>query len=61
MIVTDENDAIARIRELIARERADHGLSADDVTALCRTIGALDDWLSTRNRLPLAWEHARRP
>ena len=57
----DENSALALVRRLTTRHVREHALTLEETDDLCRAIGALDDWLSSGNRLPEAWQRAVRP
>jgi hypothetical protein len=57
---THEDKALARIRQLVSQP-ADRLLILSEVIELCRLVAMLDDWLSSGNTLPEAWQRAKPP
>lgn len=53
----DPDAALARMRELIARER--ESFVETDATELSELIDGLDQWLSKGGFLPAAWRKSR--
>jgi len=51
----DPNATLDRIRELVHAQH-DGGLDDAQVDELVESIGNLDDWLSKKGFLPIAWQ-----
>jgi len=51
----DPNATLDRIRELV-HEQLNGELDEHEVNELAESIGNLDDWLSKKGFLPIAWQ-----